>query len=110
MMVLILERVSPSVRGDLSRWLVEISTGVFVGRVSKIVREAIWSRCLHRAGPGSAVLIWRAPNEQGFDVKVFQPKGRMPVDVEGVWLAMIPSADGNGEYDDAPDDRLHGTG
>ena len=93
MTVLILERVTPSVRGDLSRWLVEVSTGVFVGRVSGLVREALWDRCLQRAGAGSAMLIWRASNEQGFDLRAYQPKGRIPVNVEGVWLAQLPAPD-----------------
>jgi CRISPR-associated protein Cas2 len=91
MMVLILERVSPSVRGDLSRWLVEVGTGVFVGRVSQIVREALWDRCLQRAGKGSALMVWRTNNEQGFDLRAYQPKGRIPVNVEGVWLAQLVS-------------------
>lgn len=89
MTVLILERVSPSVRGDLSRWLVEVATGVFVGRVSKVVREALWDRCLQRAGEGSALLIWRANNEQGFDLRSYRPKDRIPVNIEGVWLARL---------------------
>lgn len=93
MTVLILERVAPSVRGDLSRWLIEISTGVFVGRVSKMVREALWDRCLQRAGAGTAILIWRTNNEQGFDLRAYQPKGRVPVRVEGVWLARLNALD-----------------
>jgi CRISPR-associated protein Cas2 len=91
MMVLILERVTPSVRGDLSRWLVEVGTGVFVGRVSQIVREALWDRCLQRAGEGSALLVWRTNNEQGWDLRAYQPKGRVPVNVEGVWLTRLVS-------------------
>lgn len=93
MTILILERVAPSVRGDLSRWLVEIKTGVFVGRVSKLVREALWDRCLKRAEDGTAILIWRANNEQGFDLRYYQPKGRVPVQMEGVWLAQVIDPD-----------------
>ena len=93
MTVLILERVLPSVRGDLSRWLVEVRTGVFVGRVTKLVREALWDRCLQRADDGSALLIWRAPNEQGFELRAYQPRGRIPVQIDGVWLAMVSHSD-----------------
>lgn len=93
MTVLILERVTPSVRGDLSRWLVEVKAGVFVGRVSKLVREALWERCLKRAEEGTAILIWRANNEQGFDLRAYQPRGRVPVNVEGVWLALVTDPD-----------------
>ncbi|MBA3516457.1 MAG: type I-E CRISPR-associated endoribonuclease Cas2, partial [Rhizobiales bacterium] len=31
MVVMMLERVSPSLRGELTRWLIEPKTGVFVG-------------------------------------------------------------------------------
>ena len=34
----------PSLRGDLSKWLCEINTGVYVGNVSSRVRDAIWDR------------------------------------------------------------------
>jgi CRISPR-associated protein Cas2 len=39
MVVLILERVPPGLRGELTRWFLEPQAGVFVGRVSAIVRE-----------------------------------------------------------------------
>lgn len=93
MTVLILERVAPSVRGDLSRWLIEVSTGVFVGRISKLVREALWDRCLQRAGDGTAILIWRTNSEQGFDIRAYQPKGRIPIQCEGIWLAHVTAPD-----------------
>ena len=34
MIVMILEKVSVGLRGELSRWLIEPRTGVFVGQVS----------------------------------------------------------------------------
>lgn len=38
--ILILERVSPSLRGHLSRWLIELQARIFVGKVNKVVQEA----------------------------------------------------------------------
>ena len=67
----------------------EVATGVFVGRVSARVREALWSRCVQRARDGSALMIWRAANEQGFDLRAHQPRGRIPVNIEGAWLAHL---------------------
>ena len=86
MTVMILERVSASVRGDLSRWLIEITTGVFVGHISGLVREALWYRCLRHADDGSVLQLWSMNNEQGFDLRYHQPKGRIPVQMEGIWL------------------------
>lgn len=91
MTVMILERVSPSVRGDLSRWMLEVKAGVFVGRISQRVREAVWERCVSRSDGGTVIQIWRAANEQGFDMKVHRPRGRIPYRHEGVWLVEVPN-------------------
>jgi len=107
--ILVLERVTPSVRGDLSRWLLELVPGVFAGHVSALVREALWVRATKRAGDGSALLLWDAPNEQGFDVRAHQVRGRQPVDYDGVWLLerLDPSdADLRPGTDGEPDDSV----
>ena len=36
----------PKLRGDLSKWLCEINTGVYVGNVSSRVRDALWERAV----------------------------------------------------------------
>ena len=59
MTIMIMECVSPSLRGDLSRWLIEIQAGVFVGKINEVVREALWERAVKRAEDGSVLLIWR---------------------------------------------------
>lgn len=92
MTLLILERVGPSVRGDISRWLIEVKAGVFVGRISRRVREGLWERCLKRAEGGSVLMIWSANTEQGFDLWHHQCQGRIPVKLEGIWLTVIPHA------------------
>ncbi len=42
MIVLILEKVPTSLRGELTRWLLELKAGVFVGKVSAMVRDRLW--------------------------------------------------------------------
>ena len=49
MVVMILEKVPRSLRGDLTSFLVEVDTGVFVGRVSATVRELLWERAVEKA-------------------------------------------------------------
>jgi len=93
MTIMILERVSPSVRGDLSRWMIEIKAGVFLGRISKLVREALWERCVQQADGGSVLQVWRANNEQGFELRTHNPKGRIPMRHEGLWLVEVPDPD-----------------
>lgn len=95
MTVMILERVTPSTRGDLSRWMIEVKTGVFVGRLSALVRDNLWKRCLKLTENDDATLmqIWSTNNEQGFDLRVHNPKGRFPYENEGIWLVMVADPD-----------------
>lgn len=91
MTILLVECVSSSLRGDLSRWLVELQAGVFVGRVSEVVREALWERATNRSGDGTVLLLWRTNNEQGFDMRSWHPKQYVPINVEGLWLTCHPT-------------------
>lgn len=44
MVVIVLEKVPRGLRGELTRWLVELDTGVFVGQLSATVRDLLWRR------------------------------------------------------------------
>lgn len=90
MTVLFLERVPTGLRGKLSRWMVEASTGVFVGCVSGLVREQLWDMCEGHADGGTVQMIWKAATPQGFDVRTHNPKGRYAEQVDGVWLVRVP--------------------
>ncbi|WP_020598410.1 type I-E CRISPR-associated endoribonuclease Cas2e [Spirosoma panaciterrae] len=92
MMVLMVERVSPSLRGDLGRWLIEVQAGVFVGRVSELVREALWERATNRVDEGTVTMLWRTNNEQGFDMRTWQPRQYVPINIDGIWLTLRPGA------------------
>ena len=95
MTIMILERVAPSIRGDLSRWMIEVKAGVFVGHLSGLVRDNLWQRCLKlcEKDEGTLVQIWTTNNEQGFDLRVSNPKERIPIQCEDVWLVMVPDPD-----------------
>lgn len=68
--VFILERVPPSLRGDLTRWMLEPKAGVFVGRVTAQVRDRLWDRATARVEDGAALMICEDPHsEQGFSFR-----------------------------------------
>ena len=90
MVVLILERVKPALRGELSRWLIEPRAGVFVGNLSGLVRDRLWEKICEEAGEGAALLIQTARTEQGFLVRTHGDLSRELVDVEGLTLVRIP--------------------
>lgn len=87
MTVIILERVTPGLRGELSRWLIEPKAGVFIGRISALVREKLWERVNRKLGSaGAAVLCWQTNNEQGFDIEMVGDRSRVVVDFDGLKL------------------------
>ena len=43
MVVVVTENVPPRLRGRLAIWLLEVRAGVYVGDVSRRVREMIWN-------------------------------------------------------------------
>ena len=86
---MVLERVLPSLRGELSRWLIEPQAGVFVGDVSAQVRERLWSKCQARLRGGAMIQLWSANNEQGFAVRTLGLTDRDVVDYEGLALVRV---------------------
>jgi CRISPR-associated protein Cas2 len=87
--VLILERVPPGLRGELTRWLLEPQAGVFVGRVSAMVRERLWEKACAQAREGGCVIIHSSDNEQGFKVRTRGRTARSIQDFEGLFLVRM---------------------
>ena len=93
MVVIILEKVPTSLRGELTRWLIEPAPGVFVGHVSAMVRERLWDKCCERLSEGGAVQLWSTNNEQRFAVRTAGSTRRVVVDFEGLQLIRRPNAE-----------------
>lgn len=87
MVVAVLERVPVGLRGELTRWLLEVRAGVFIGTCSAMVRDRLW-RHIERTleDDGGAVLIHTADNEQGFVVNVIGDPTYHVEDFEGLQL------------------------
>jgi CRISPR-associated protein Cas2 len=97
MIVLILERVPVTLRGELSRWMIEPKTGVFVGQVSAMVRDRLWDMAVKGTKGGAALLLWSSPTEQGFLSRSFGPTARDLMDFEGLTLVHIPHGSQKGK-------------
>ncbi len=92
-MVIVVENAPPRLRGRLAVWLLEIRSGVYVGRYSRRVRERIWSEVVALIADGDAVVAWAAPNDQGYDFATVGRNRRMPIDFDGLKLvAFAPQA------------------
>jgi CRISPR-associated protein Cas2 len=90
MIVVTLTDCPVSLRGDLTKWLLEVNTGVFVGRVSARVRDLLWERIGKSIQNGKATMVYTARNEQRMDFKVHNA-GWEPIDFDGIKLVLRPS-------------------
>ena len=90
MVVMILENVPTSLRGELSRWLLEPQAGVFVGHISAMVRDRLWDKCAQNKGSGGILQIWSTNNEQRFHMRLYGYTSRRIIDHEGLQLIQIP--------------------
>lgn len=91
MIVLSLTDCPASLRGDISKWLVEINTGIFVGRVSARVRDRLWERVCDSIKNGHATLVFTARNEQHMDFRVYNSTWE-PIDFDGIKLMLRPAS------------------
>lgn len=89
MVVMVLERVPPSTRGELTRWMLELRAGVFVGKVSAAVRDRLWERVCSRMKGGAGILAYSTNSEQGFAVRFWGRTGRRIENHDGLWLVRL---------------------
>jgi CRISPR-associated protein Cas2 len=94
MLVIVVENVPPRLRGRLAIWLLEVRAGVYVGNVSKRVREMIWSTLDKGIDEGNAVMAWNTNTESGFDFQTLGVNRRIPVEMDGIKLvSFLPEND-----------------
>ena len=91
MVVMILERVTPGLRGEMTRWMIEPKAGVFIGKMSAMVRDRLWEKAQKSAGDGAGMLIHSCNTEQGFNIRTFGDSSREIIDIEGLWLVRVPT-------------------
>lgn len=84
MNVLVLVDAPPGLRGHVTRWMIEVQAGVFVGSPSRRVRDRLWGLIAERIGDGNAVLIEPSVAEQGWSVRTAGRDRWSPVDFDGL--------------------------
>jgi len=88
--VLSLNNCPNALRGDLTKWLLEITPGVYVGQVSSRVRDNLWDRVCELVKNGKATMVYSTRNEQHLDFRVHGSDWE-PIDFEGIKLVLRPS-------------------
>lgn len=99
MIVLVLSACPAGLRGYLTRWLLEISAGVFVGRLPTRVRDLVWAETVRSVGRGRAIMVHSARNEQRLDFRVHGHHWE-PVDFEGISLMLRPHTESTNKPED----------
>lgn len=95
--VVTLTNVPKSLRGDLSKWMQEIATGVYVGNFNSKVRDQLWARILENIGDGQATISYAYRNEIGYKFDTANTQ-REAIDCEGLPLVLIKKEDNDIEY------------
>ena len=94
MLVIVLENAPPRLRGRMAIWLLEIRAGVYVGSLSRRVREKIWDTVICGIEQGNAVMVWSTNTESGFDFITIGKNRRIPVEMDGMKLvSFLPEID-----------------
>lgn len=89
MVVVVLSDCPAKLRGDLSKWLFEINTGVYVGNVSARVRELLWERICDNVKHGQATMVYSSQGEQKMEFCVHNTSWEI-VDFDGIKLMRRP--------------------
>ncbi len=89
MVVVTLTSCPPRLRGDITKWLMEIHTGVYVGKISARVRDELWERICGNIQNGTATMTYSAQNEQRLAFRIHNTTREIH-DLEGIHLVFRP--------------------
>lgn len=102
MIVIVLTACPTGLRGHLTRWMLEISPGVFVGHLPARVRDELWERVVELIGKGRALMVHTVDGEQRLSFRV-HGHDWIPDDHDGILLMRRPSHGESSGQRDAPE-------
>jgi CRISPR-associated protein Cas2 len=93
MLMMLMEAVPPRLRGELTRWLTPLSSRVYIGRVTPVVRDLLWDKARRESPTGRLMQAWSAPqSERGFEFRMQGFDGISKVELEGVPFTCVRDA------------------
>ncbi|MFV8239975.1 type I-E CRISPR-associated endoribonuclease Cas2e [Aerococcus viridans] len=90
MTVITVRNAPNSLRGDLTKWMQEISIGVYIGNFNSRIRAELWGRVIESVQGGEATLSYYARSENGYEFETYNTD-RKRVDYDGIPLVLIPT-------------------
>lgn len=88
--VITLKNSPPSLRGDLTKWMQEISIGVYVGNFNTKIREELRDRVVESVGSGEATMTYAYRNEIGYKFETHN-SNKISIDFDGIPLVFTPN-------------------
>jgi len=95
MLVIVSENIPPRLRGRFGVYMIEIRSGVFVGDLSRRVREMLWKYIRLYAEDGNVAMIWTTNTESGYDFMTWGSNRREPADFDGLKLVSFAPLQSN---------------
>ena len=89
MIFLVLKCVSASLRGKLTRWMLEPKTGVFIGHLSALVRDKLWELVCATLNNSTGLLPTQATCEQELTNHSVSDTSRTVIDIESLLLIRV---------------------
>lgn len=89
--MVVLSDCPQKLRGDMTKWFVEINTGVYVGNLNSRIRDEVWDRITENIGHGHATMVFSTSGEQKIDFRVHNAYWE-PVDFDGIKLMRRPES------------------
>lgn len=85
-----LEKSTPSQKGEMSRLAVEVKSGVFLADINGRVRDKLWDRICFIWNI-NAIMIYSTNTEQSYGIRVNGDPERSVVDFDGISLLSRPA-------------------
>lgn len=89
MVIFILILGPESTKGVLSRYLMEISSGVFIGNIKANIREELWDFARDNMGKGSLIMAYSDNSIMGHQIRTQNINRRSIKSLDGVDLIYI---------------------
>ena len=89
MVVIVIDNAPLKLRGELTKWLMEVKPGVFVGKITAMVRQRLWDKVYYSDGLTGAVMLYSMNNEQGFEMEMCGDPTRKVIEANGLQLIAV---------------------
>lgn len=89
-MMFLTENVPSGLRGELTKWMLQLKAGVFIGTLSTLVGEKLWKKIQEKQGKGGAIWVKGTNNEQKFRISTSGMIKWTVNDFEGLQLITHP--------------------